>query len=636
MLIDLSCPVENRGFSVQKNGETGKTYVLLKLLNISEKTITALNFNLKACDKDGVEILSVPVELTELSAPPKSFFAEDKPFYLDGVKNAESISIDVTYAAFEGEEPYTVSDENIIDYDSKEASIDDAMMLRKLVPDAVCFASEKTDHWKCACGRPNFLDSENCVRCGRSKDVMLANFSSKEALNDALNEVQKAIEAEETQKALEAEELRKEKKRKIKKGFLTAGIVIIALALLSVAGYFIRYAVVSFQAGNAVKSGDYVKAYELYTSINSKKSADIVDKAMGNTPSNLVYATGYLAEDSENLYYITRSMYSQPANLIKENKSTKEKTILTDAAYCCLNVTDDYIYFINSESKPCRMTKDGKTTDILLETQTYYICVLGNDMYYIKTDYDNPKGFTQEECEILAAQGQLDTFTRLYKFNLETKKDTLVSTENITTCEIFGDRIYYLTTNDVEDAWAMSNLKSMNMKGEDVKTIVESPVTAFFVKNGALYYISYFDEYAKGSTITDMSSLNCIITRLDLKTGTKTNITTFEDGIVMDLNVSGNKMIYIVYDRNEFLGYYASESYDVPAPTCEVKCYDIETGETKTLLTAEVASLNVCGNEMLGVLNDGTMIRLQLDTLAFEPVYEDGSSTPPITEELSE
>ena len=357
---------------------------------------------------------------------------------------------------------------------------------------------------------------------------------------------------------------------------------------------------------------------------------------MGNTPSNLAYATGYLAEDDENLYYITQDSYAQPANLVKENKSTKEKTILTDAAVCNLNVLGDYIYFVNSDGYPCRMTKDGKTTDILLTTQTYYICVVGNDMYYIKTDYDNPKGFTEEECEILAAQGQIDTLARLYKLNLSSMESTLVSTENVTTCAIYGNRIYYLTSNDVEDTWAMSNLKSMDMNGKDIKTIVETPVTSFFVKDDTLYYISYFNEKLKGSTITDMSFLDCTIVKLDLKTGEKSAITSSEDGIVMDLNVSGDKIVYITYNRNEFLNYYMTDIEDAPVPTCEIKTYDIKAEKTNSILTAEVASLNVCGNDVFCMLSSGEMIRLTLDGSAFEYVYEDGTNTSPYATETEE
>ena len=61
MLIDLSCPVENRGISVRSNSETGEHYILLKLFNISEKVITSLNLNVKAFDENGAEIASLPV-----------------------------------------------------------------------------------------------------------------------------------------------------------------------------------------------------------------------------------------------------------------------------------------------------------------------------------------------------------------------------------------------------------------------------------------------------------------------------------------------------------------------------------------------------------------------------------------------
>ncbi len=632
MLIDLSCPVENRGVTFSTNPETGEPCVSLKLLNISEKIITSLNFNLKVYNENDSELTSIPVEFLELSAEPKEFFAEDELISIADCNDAKKIVVEVTHATFKDEEPYLPSDENTVDYDEKEASIEDALLLRQLVSDAVCFASEKEDHWRCTCGRPNFLDSENCVRCGRNKDVMLQNFSSIETLNNAL----KLREQEEEQKASELEKAREEKKKKIKKNLITTAIVILSLLVLTVAGYFVRYAVCSIQAGNAIKNNDYLKAYELYSKVNNKKKYTIVDKVMGNTPSNLVYGTGYLAEDSENLYYITQDMFSQPANLVKENKSTKEKTILTDAAHSNLNVVGDYIYFINTDGLPCRMTKDGKTTDILMETQTYYICVVSNDMYFIKRDYDNPKGFTQEECEILAAQGQIDTFVRLYKLNLITKEETMVSTENITSCSIYGNRIYYLTTNEVENTWAMSNLKSMDMNGKDIKSLVDVPVTSFFVKDNALYYISYFNEILKGNTISDMSALDCKIFKLDLESGEKTAVLANDDDIVMDINVSGDKMVYIAYNRSEFLNYYVTQAEDASIPTCEIKTFDFKTNETKSILTADVLSMNVCGNEIFCMQSINGMTRLTLDGGKFEPVYEDGTNELAVTEEANE
>lgn len=632
MLIDLSCPVEIRGTSIYTNPETGSPYLSLKLLNISEKTITSLKLDVKMFDESNAEITSVPVELPELSVLPKEAFTEDCAVPLSDFPNAKHFDVEVTYATFENEEPYTPSEENTVDFDNSETSIEDALLLRKLVSDAVCYSKECDDHWKCACGRPNFLDSEKCVRCGRNKDIMLQNFSSKDALENAL----KAHEHEEELRALEAEKILKEKKKNRKKAFINTGIIILSLIVLAVAGYFVRYAIINFQGDSALKSGDYFKAHELYSKINSKKVANVVDKVMGNTPANLVYSTGYFAEDDENLYYITYNSSMQPCNLIKESKSTKDKTILTDAAYCDLNVVGDYIYFINTDGYPCRMTKDGKTTDILLETQTNYICVVNDSMYYLKADYDNPKGFTEEECEILASQGQIDTFIRLHKLNLDTKEDTLVSTENITTCSIFGDRIYYLTSNDVEDTWAMSNLKSMNMNGKDIKTIIDTPVTSFFLRGDSLYYVSYFDESRKGSDVSDVSSLGCTIIKHNLKTNAKSTITSKEDGLVMDMNVSGDTLIYIAYNREEFMNYYLSADENATIPSCSVKTYNMNNKTTNSILSADVSSLNVHGDNIFCLVSGIGTARLSLDGTSFEPVYEDGTNPLSSTTEIIE
>ena len=354
---------------------------------------------------------------------------------------------------------------------------------------------------------------------------------------------------------------------------------------------------------------------------------------MGNTPSNLMFGMGFLAEDTENLYYITRDTYSQPVNLIKENKSTKEKTILTDAAYSSLNVVGDYIYFLNNENLPCRMTKDGKTTETLLEGKVLYMCVVGNDMYYIKTDYDNPKGFTEEECEILAAQGQLETFTRIHKLNTTTKEDVLVSSESVYMFSIYGDKIYYLTPSQTEDTWAMANLKDMSLKCEDIETIIDVPVNSFFINDNVLYYISCFDESKKGSEISDMSSFDYSIIALDLNTGEKKAVSDKSE-LIMDMNISGDSIVIVSYNREEFFGYYSSQATeDAVVPTAELKLYNIKTGEIKPLAKNDTVSINICGNEIFSILTEGGVGRLTTNSSFVEIVNEDGTIKQPLPEE---
>ncbi len=627
MLIDLSCPVENRGTSVRTNSDTQENYLLLKLFNLSEKTIVALSICVKAFDENGNEIASIPVELTELCANPKEFFAENKAISIADIPDARNFIAEVTQATFENGEIYEPSEENTISYDDSEASLQDALLLRELVPDAVCYSSEHENHWRCTCGRPNFNDAENCVRCGRKKDTVLADFSSKTALNNALL----AAEEEKKQIELEKEMAQAAKKKKTLKNIITAGILIVALGVLFVIGYFARIGIVNILAGNAAKDGDYLKAYDLYSKVNSSKISEVTDKVIGNNPSNLMFGAGFLAEDEENIYYITRDSYSQqPVNLIKERKISGEKSVLTDAAYGCLNVAGDYIYFINNESYPCRMTKDGKSTETLIDTQMYYMCVVGNDIYYLKTDYDNPKGLTEEECEILASQGQIETFTRIYKLNLDTKKDTLVSEESVYMFSIYGDKIYYLTPTDTEDTWAMANLKSMNLKGKDIKTIVDSPVTSFLVKDDVLYYISCFDESLKGTEITDMSSYDYSIVALNLSNNEKKVISDEKD-LILDMNISGDSVIMICYNRDEFFNYYSGQiTEDAHIPVTEIKAYDTKAQKITAIAKEDTVSINICGDEIFAILTDGSLTRL--DGTEFKIIDENGEITEPITD----
>ena len=631
MLIDLSCPVENRGISVRSNSETGEHYILLKLFNISEKVITSLNLNVKAFDENGAEIASLPVELTELHAESKELFAENKAISIEEIPDAKNFVVEFTYATFEDEEePYEPSEENTVDYDDSEASLNDALALRELIPYAVRYASEHDDHWVCVCGRPNFLDSENCVRCGNSKDKMLEGFSSKSALNQTI----KRQEEEAEEEARKDEERRKIKKKKIIKALIISGIVVVALAVVSVAAFFINNALINSEADKAAKNGDYLKAYELYDKTgNHKKMDEIQQYVMGNTPENLLLSLGSMAEDSENIYFIAYSnSYPYTNNLIKENKETKEKTILTDAASNCLNVLGDYIYFINSESKPCKMKKDGSTTEVIMETPIDYLCIIGNNMYYIRTDYNNPDNLTEEQCQTLAAQGQIESYKRLHKMNLKSKKDSLVSEEEMLTCAIYGDRIYFLSYNST-DYYSYALLKSINLDGSDLVTHIDVPVRSFVVKGEYLYYVPLYENGYQNMTEFNPAYLGYCVKRLNLTTNEIVTISS-ENDYVDWVCVSGEKVIYITYNRAEYIAAnYSEEGYPSTNLVPNIVAYDLDTEQTTILATCPSTYLNVCGDEIYSI-SAYLSCRFKNDASDFDAVYADGTSNPPESEEV--
>ena len=628
MLIDLTCPVENRGISVRTNSETGENYLLLKLFNISEKTITSVNLDVKAFDENGVELASLPVEFTELTALPGELFAENKAISIADIPDARNFIVEVINTSFEDGDIYEADDENLIDYDDSEASLQDALLLRELVPDAVCFSGEYENYWRCTCGRPNLKDAQNCARCSSNKEDVLAKYSSKKALEETLL----LVEEEKKQLAAEEEAKRLAKKKKTIKNIITSAIIVASLAVLFVIGYFVRIGILNTQANGAIKNGEYLKAYELYKKSGSPKIAEVTNKVIGNNPANLMFGKGYLAEDSENLYFITNNAYTQTANLIKENKKTKETTILTDAAYNSLNIVGDYIYFINIEGLPCRMTKDGATTETLSESPFYYMCVVGSDIYYLKTDYNNPNGYSEEECQVLAQQGQMETFTRIHKIDANTKKDTLISEEDVYMFSIYGDRIYFITPTQTEDIWAMANLKSMNLEGEDIQTVVDSPVNSFFIKDDFLFYIPCFYEEQKGSQISDATAYNYSVVSMDLKTGTKKTLTE-ESDLTLDMNISGDSIVILSYNRDEFFGTSEGENENATTPLAELKSYDIKSQKITPLLKEDIISFNICNDEIFVILADGSVARYSSETNSLISLNDDGSAVAVSTDE---
>ncbi len=639
MRIDLSCPVENRGSIVKTNSETNEQYLLLKLLNISDKTITGVKFNVLVYNSTGEEVAVIPVELSDLEAEPKKFFAENKAISLTDIEDAKNFVVEVLRAEFPDEEPYVPSEEKTVTANSSEASVDEAMALRQFVPEAVCFSEENIDHWRCVCGRPNFLDMDTCVRCGRDKTEILSKFSSMDALERTVAE---AKEAEEEANRLAEEEAAKEfaeKKAKQKKNLIRCGIAVGIVAVLAILFFVGRIVYYNIAANKAAESGDYSKAYEYYLKIGSDKANEVSEFARGNTPANLMFQGGLCTEDSENLYFLTLNNDTYHFNLIKENKKSGKKEILTDSAAGSLCSVGDYIYFMDVENSYVkRITKDGKTIDTILEVPVKHIDVIGNTLYYIRLDYDNPGNLSEEQCQTLAAQGQMASYDRIHKFDIDSKKDTLLAKESVLTCAIYGDKIYYLSANNNEDTWASSHLYSMSLNGKNVKEIVASPVATFLVKDNALYYVPLYNQAKQGQEIASVEDLDYRVMKMDLSTNEVSEMNT--EYMTLYLNSSEDMLLSVVVNRAQYIAYYnamfSGEDVEMTEPSYSIISTNLQTGVSKYLVTGDVQIFNVSGDDIICYLASQGICRLKTDGSGFEPVYADGTANPPEVVEETE
>ncbi len=629
MRIDLSCPVENRGTIVKTNSETGEQYLLLKLLNISEKVITSVTFNVEAYDANGALIDTLPVVFDELSALPKELFAENKAIPLTEVPEAKNFVINFLKVTFEDEEAYEPSGDNTVFVSNSEASVDDVIALRTLAPDAVCFAQETDSHWKCVCGRPNFVDSESCVRCGRNKSETLTKFSSMETLDSTIAE----LAAEEEARLAELEKLADEeltaKKEKRKKILTKVCIVIIILAAL-VGLFFVGRVVYYNIAGNsALKSGDYETAYSYFSKSGSKKINEVTDFVRGNSNSNLL-AGGLSAEDEENLYFLAYDNNTYAQNLIKENKKTKETAIMTDAAAGGLCVSKDYVYYIDMDYTVSRITKDGKKIEKVLDKEVTYINLIGNDLYYIQLDYDNPNNLTPEQCQALASQGQMESMYCLHRYNVDTKKDALISKEGMQTCFIGSDKIYFVT--DGEDVWESNHLMSMSLDGKDLKTIVDTPVYGAIEKDGFIYYIEVYNSSYKGKDVNSSDLMSCKIIKLNPENGKKEEI--LPEYMAISINERDGKLYVLYTDRNAYMSYASGESTEIPDYV--LSSYDLKTGSTKQLVTGDVYTYNVMKDDIFCIISSSGVCRMKTDGTEFSAVTADGTPAPTVAEESEE
>ncbi len=530
MQMDLRCPVENQGVTVKTNSQTGEPYALFKLFNLSDRVISGLSFDVHAYDAYGGKLGEIRVDLQELAAQPKTYFAETKAVSLKDYAEAKHITADFLEVAFEDGDIYHKSGE-VVDVEIVEPDYDEKIRLISAAgDDAECYAKDAGPYWVCVCGRPNLDGVSECVRCGRNKNEVFAKYSSRDALT-------KAIEEKEEAERLAAEQREEERKlaiakrnQKIKKvSLITAGVVV-ALVILFFLVNLAYSGVMTLMGNRAQKSGDYMKAYSRYAAVgNDKKLAEVSENLRGNTMSNLMQ-TGFLTTDSENIYYIDFS-YA----IHKESKETGESVRLGDAEGVFVNVSDGWVYYVDAKlgNRICRIKTDGSATETIYEDQDglfYYLSVVGNELYYVAQEMRDD--LTPEMQEELAQQPNANPYQiRLYRLTLGEKTPERISEEEIAMYTTYKDRIYFL--NQQEQA-----IYSMNRKGQDLKKVVSGPVYNFSVYNDAIYYVDGTPTGEQG-----MPKLSLEVAELD---GTFRE-TKVGDKMVYTYNHDGDDIYYLVY-----------------------------------------------------------------------------------------
>ncbi len=600
MQMDLTCPVENRGVIVKNNSQTGEPYALFKLFNLSDQVIQSVLMVVCAYDAYGGEVGKIQVALTELAAEPKSFFATNKAVSLAEYPEAKHFVTEFREVQFEESEPYTMGT-HLVEVKITEPDAEEQLRLVAAAgEDACCYAKDEAAYWLCVCGRPNIHMMESCIRCGRDKDMVLSSFSSRDAITRTLEEQERIRAEEEAVRLAEEARLKAERIKQAKKVALLTVCAVAMLAALYGIGCLV-YSGVSYLLGNsALEKNDYSKAYGYYAAAgSSEKIATFSEEVRGNTIANLLQL-GVMTADNENLYFID-NMYS----IYKENKATGERTRLGEGAGVYLNVSGDWLYYVDAATGQAirRISKDGQAVETVFETtDAGLVCMtlVGNELYF--SLQEPRKDITPEMQELVAQTGNTSVLYqyRLYRQKVGGQKAKLVSDEEVGQFSYFKDKIYFINSNDAEA------LYEMDRNGKNAKKLVSGPVYYYGFSGDNLYYID-------GSVNEETGQPKLSIEKAKLTDGAHQE-TMVADTMTLGFAFEGEDLYYLAFHEGDMSLRKKTATEDVPV--------------------ADSSKLfNMIDGYLLYVDADNQFMKSNADKSAFEPlVKETEENTEPIAE----
>ncbi len=598
MKIDLLCPVENQGVIVKTNSKTGEPYALFKLFNLSEKVIERVVFNVHIYDDFGVELGNIPAEFADVDGQPKSFFGTSKAISLAEFAATKHLTTEILEVHFAEGEPYFKTEEGM-DITVTEPDYEEKVSLMSVAgEDALCYAKDMDTYWVCVCGRPNQNGAEDCVRCGREKQEVMALYASKETLSKTLAEIEEKQQAEEEAKREAEEKAREERKRKNKK--------IIFITAISLAGLAILYAIVMFAYGammtvmgnSATKKGEFLTAYSCYVAANkSEKIATVSEQVRGNSNSNLKMM-GIMTADAENVYYLdlTYALY-------KENKDTGEKCRLGDASGALLNVMDGWLYYLDVQTgqELHRISTDGLIKEVVYKAaeDSYFadVMLIGSELYFVLQE--PYKDLTPQMQEEIAA-GQTPQYqSKLYRMRVDSKKAKPVAVINSTQILYHQDQFYFV--DNTEGA-----VYTMDRYGNGLKKLVSGPIYGLEFYEDAMYYLD-----GTADETTGMPKFSLVKAQLD--------------GAYVEDVASGKMIVAFAFDGGEL--YYLV--YNDDGSTLLYKKKDSE----EIVIAENCQQFNVKDGCLLYVDMEGHLFKTNHDKTGYEEIVFTEETAEPQADE---
>ena len=178
MIVDLSCPIELRGYELL-NDDFGSVRAYIRLFNLSDKGIRSYSATVSWFNALTRARITESITVDECVIEPSSAFK-----LIHSTKNIARIDHVEMYFASVGFEDGTVwlpDDGDLIEIGEQKALTGAELdkLKRMAGADAVQYPQVQRDYWRCVCGRVNLLSQDACARCKRDRTEVLKKLNPK-------------------------------------------------------------------------------------------------------------------------------------------------------------------------------------------------------------------------------------------------------------------------------------------------------------------------------------------------------------------------------------------------------------------------------------------------------------------------
>lgn len=173
MNLDLSCPIEMRGYSLSY--ADGMAEASVRLYNLTTRRIASFEAIAKWRSRVSEKSVAMPFCAERLRAGGENGFKIT--LTCNRLADADRLELVFTAVHFDDGDDWRAGEGMIVEIAPLEAiSSADLTALRSIAgEDAVCFPKQDSLTWRCVCGRVNSNETETCARCHRDHQIAIGH-----------------------------------------------------------------------------------------------------------------------------------------------------------------------------------------------------------------------------------------------------------------------------------------------------------------------------------------------------------------------------------------------------------------------------------------------------------------------------